>query len=121
MNDLTKVLRKLKTNKSRDPHQLINEIFKPGVIGSDLQISLLAMFNRVKSECEIPEIMQLANIISIYKGKGVKNDLKNDRGIFIMNVFRSIMMKIIYNEEYENIDMNMSDSNIGARKMKNKL
>ena len=63
--------------------------------------------------------MQLANIISIYKGKGVKNDLRNDRGIFIMNVFKSIMMKIIYNEEYEGINMNMSDSNIGARKMKN--
>ena len=96
MNDLTKVLQKLKMNKSRDPHNLINEIFKPGVIGSDLQISLLTMLNRVKSECEIPEIMQLANIISIYKGKGVKNDLKNDRGIFIMNIFKSIMMKIIY-------------------------
>ena len=49
----------------------------------------------------------------------MKNDLRNDRGIFIMNVFKSIMMKIIYNEEYEGINMNMSDSNIGARKMKN--
>ena len=28
-------------------------------------------------------------------------------------------MKIIYNEEYETIDSNMSDSNIGARKRKN--
>ena len=29
------------------------------------------------------------------------------------------MMKMIYNEEYEVIDYNMSDSNIGARKKKN--
>ena len=28
-------------------------------------------------------------------------------------------MKLIYNEEYETIDSNMSDSNIGARKRKN--
>ena len=28
-------------------------------------------------------------------------------------------MKIIYNEEYDNIERNMSDSNIGARKQKN--
>ena len=118
-NDLIKVLKNLKSNKSRDPHQLINEIFKPGVIGTDLQNSLLQMFNKVKLEFEIPEIMTLANIISIYKGKGVKNDLKNDRGIFIMNIFKSIMMKMIYNEEYQIIDNNMSDSNIGARKMKN--
>ena len=118
-NDLSKVLKALKTNKSRDPHLLINEIFKPGVIGTDLQNSLLAMFNRVKAEFEIPEIMQLANIVSIYKGKGSKMDLKNDRGIFIMNIFKSIMMKIIYNEEYDVIEMHMSDSNIGARKHKN--
>ena len=86
-NDLTKVLKNLKMNKSRDPHLLINEIFKPGVIGADLQKSLLSLFNRVKAQFVIPEIMQFANIISIYKGKGVKNDLKNDRGIFIMNNF----------------------------------
>ena len=118
-NDLTKVLKNLKMNKSRDPHLLINEIFKPGVIGTDLQKSLLFLFNRVKVQFEIPEIMQFANIVSIYKGKGVKNDLKNDRGIFIMNIFKSIMMKMIYNQEYDVIDLNMSDSNIGARKKMN--
>ena len=85
----------------------------------DLQKSLLVMFNRIKIEFTIPELMQLANIVSIYKGKGAKNDLQNDRGIFIMNIFRSIMMKMVYNEEYENIDSNMSDSNIGARRRKN--
>ena len=63
--------------------------------------------------------MQFANIVSIYKGKKSKNSLENDRGIFIMNIFRSILMKIIYNQEYETIDSHMSDSNIGARKRKN--
>ena len=63
--------------------------------------------------------MELANIISIYKGKGAKNDLQNDRGIFIINIVKSIMMKMIYNDEYGTIDLNMSDSNIGARKGKN--
>ena len=113
------MLQSLKNNKSRDPHSLINEIFKPGVIGSDLERSLLLLFNRVKKEFEFPEIMRWANIISIYKGKGDKSSLENDRGIFIMNIFRSIMMKLVYNEEYETLDRNMSDSNIGARKNKN--
>ena len=40
ISDIDKVLSSLKKNKSRDPHQLINEIFKPGVIGNDLKISL---------------------------------------------------------------------------------
>ena len=36
-----------------------------------------------------------------------------------MNIFRSIMMKLIYKDEYQTIDESMSDSNIGARKLKN--
>ena len=118
-DDLERVLKSLKKNKSRDPHYLINEIFKPGVIGTDLFNSLLLLFNRVKFEFDFPDIMKLANIISIYKGKGEKNSLESDRGIFIINIFRSIMMKLIYNDEYDNLDEQMSDSNIGARKNKN--
>ena len=117
--ELNTVLKSLKFNKSRDPHGLVNEIFHPNIIGADLEKSLLMMFNRIKMEFYIPEMMQFANIISIYKGKGTKNDLQNDRGIFIMNILRSIMMKMVYNDEYNIIDSNMSDSNIGDRKDKN--
>ena len=63
--------------------------------------------------------MQYADIISIYKGKGDKLDLSNDRGIFIVNVFRSIIMKMVYEDKYEIVDNNMSDSNVGARKQMN--
>ena len=59
---------------------------------------------------------QFANITSIYKGKGDKNDLENERGIFGINILRSILLKIIYNDEYENIDENMSYSNVGGKK-----
>jgi hypothetical protein len=117
--DLHKVLQSLKNNKSQDPHSLINEIFKPGVIRSDLENSLLLLYNRVRSVFEIPEILEWANILSTYKGKCDKSSLESDRGIFIMNIFRSIMMKLIYNEECDTIDSNMSYSNIGARKRKN--
>ena len=43
-------------------------------------------------------------------------DLSNDRGIFIVNIFRAILMKMIYQDNYDKIDKNMSDSNVGARK-----
>ena len=46
-------------------------------------------------------------------------DLSNDRGIFIVNLFRSIIMKMVYEDKYEIVDNNMSDSNVGARKHKN--
>ena len=98
---------------------MIREIFKPEVIGKDLKSSMLTMFNRIKQEMELPSFMEVANIISIYKGKGERLDLNNDRGIFLVNIFRSILMILVYNDKYPIVDKNMSDSNVGARKGKN--
>ena len=117
--DLIKVLRELKLNKSRDPHGLINEIFKPGVIGNDLQNSILILMNKVKAQTAIPEFMEFANIVSIYKGRGEKSSLENDRGIFLVNVLRNILMKLVYNDNYKIVDESMSDSQVGARRNKN--
>ena len=110
---------KLKDNKSRDPHGLLNELFKPGVIGKDMENSLLELLNKVKMEISIPAFMHLVNIVAIYKGKGLKMDLSSDRGIFIVNIFRAVLMKMIYEDNYDKVDKNMSDSNVGARRKKN--
>ena len=67
----------------------------------------------------MPEFIEWADITSLYKGKGDKLDLANERGIFIVSIFRGILMKLIYNEKYETIDSSMSDSNVGARRNKN--
>ena len=113
------VLKQLKNNRARDPHGLRNEMFKVNAIGDDLKESLYLMCSRIKDTLEIPELLKYANITSIYKGKGAKNDLQNERGIFCINIFRKIILKIIYNEEYENINENIFDSNVGGRKRKN--
>ena len=67
---LKTVLSALKTNKSRDPHGLIRDIFRPGVIGSDLESSLLTLMNKIRENCLMPEFIQWANITSLYKSKG---------------------------------------------------
>ena len=36
-----------------------------------------------------------------------------------MNLFRSILMKLVYKDKYQVVDGNMSDSQVGARKKKN--
>ena len=46
-------------------------------------------------------------------------EMKNDRGIFIITVFKKILDKLLYEDKYPHIDANMSDSNIGARKNMN--
>ena len=63
--------------------------------------------------------MEFANIVAIYKGKGEKSSLQNDRGVFLVNLLRSILMKLVYKDKYPTVDENMSDSQIGARKKKN--
>ena len=118
-SDLKKVLKSLKKNKCKNPHGIINEIFRPGVIGQNLESSILTLVNKIKQEISIPEFMEVVNIVSIYKGRGEKSKLLNDRGIFIVNILRSILMKLVYQDEYSTVDDNMSDSQIGARKKKN--
>ena len=114
-SDLHKVMKNLKVNKAADPMGLVSELFKPGVAGKDLENSVLTLCNMIKSECKIPKFMELTNITSIYKNKGSKLDLNNDRGIFTVTCLRAIVDKLIYNDYYETIDSNMSDSNVGGR------
>ena len=92
-------------------------MFKYG--GSDLKKSMLKLFNLVKEKQIYPSIFQTANITSLYKNRGEKCDLNNDRGIFNVVKLRSILDKLIYNQKYPIIDSNMSCSNIGARKGRN--
>ena len=117
MSDLDKALSDLKNNKARDPAGYINEIFKEGIIGLDLKKSLLDMFNLLKVKRIIPEFMRHPNITTVPK-RGSLTELVNERGIFRVDIIRYILMRIIYNEKYPEIDMNMSDSQMGGRKGK---
>ena len=80
---------------------------------------ILSLFNRIKLENFFPEFMRRSDVSTIYKGKGKKSDLNNDRGIFIVSIFRSLLMKLIYQDIYDVIDKSMSDSQVGSRKRKN--
>ena len=117
IKDLEKVLKTLKNNKARDEHGHIYELFKYG--GVSLKLSLLKLFNCIKSQQTYPTILQKSNITSFWKKKGDKLDLDNDRGVFNVSKVRSILDKLIYNDIYSTIDSNMSNSNIGARKNRN--
>ena len=79
---VTKVLKTLKKDKSRDPMGLANEIFHPDVAGDDFIDAIIILMNRIKAEQVYPEIMELCNISSIYKGKGPRDDFNSYRGIF---------------------------------------
>ena len=94
-NNLEAAMKELKIDKSRDPNGWLNELFKEGVAGNNLKICMLNLFNRIKFD-----FMRKADVTKIYKGKGEKCDLNNDGGIFIVSIFRSLLMKLIYLDIY---------------------
>jgi hypothetical protein len=117
MEDLEAVLKTLKSKEARDPEGIDRAIFKTHMIGSNLKKSVLKLFNVIKSKQEIPSFMRKATVTTIPK-KGSKLLLKNERGIYIVNSLRSILMRLIYNQKNHTLDSHMSDSNVGGRKHK---
>ena len=82
MHHLEKAIKTLKKDKARDPNGWINDLFREDVAGFNLKLSMLKLFNKIKNENFIPSFMRKADITTLYKGKGSKSDLNNDRGIF---------------------------------------
>ena len=119
LQELEKVLNSLKRDKCCDPKGLVNELFSTKVAGKNLKTSLLMLFNSIKESDKIPSFMKIADITTIYKGKGSKNDINNERGIFIVSIFRSILMKLLYNDKIETVEKHMSVSQVGGRKAMN--
>ena len=115
LKELEKVLKSLKGGKSKDPDNYVSELFKEGVIGSDLKGSLLLLMNKIKSDQVIPECLRKANITILHK-KGNKLDLNNWRGIFVCSVIRKILMKLVHGRTYEQVACSMTDAQIGAKR-----
>ena len=113
MEDLDKVLHHLKKKKATDPTGLVNELFMIENIGKDLKDSILLMMNAIKNSHQQPEFMSMANVTSLWKGKGSKDDIEHERGIFILNILRMIKDRLIHNDIKKVI--NMSDSQVGGR------
>ena len=117
--DLEKALKSLKVNQCRDPNMMICEIFKSGVAGHHFKEAILDLMNLILNSFFIPDKLLKSDITSIWKNKGSKMDFANDRGIFILSIFRKILDKLLFINLYPSIEKGMSDSNIGARKNKN--
>ena len=111
------MIKKLKKKKSRDSCGFSNELFQMG--GSDLSEAVLNCMNNIKDQQVFPDCLQDCNITSLYKNKGSQKNMNNYRGIFRVNRLRSILDRLIFNDEYEGIDKNLTDSNIGGRKERN--
>ena len=50
LSNLENALKSLKNNQARDPMGLINELFKPGMLGDQMKFSTLSLMNAVKNK-----------------------------------------------------------------------
>ena len=87
--------------------------------GQDMEAALILLFNGIKINFEFPEYILRQNISTIFKNKGSRLEMNNERGIFILSALKKILDKLIYFDKFEEIDSNMFNSNIGARKGRN--
>ena len=99
MDDLKFALKHLESDKSRDPEGYANELFKESVAGDDLLLAVLKLMNMIKEKQKYPQILEKGNITSIYKKKS-RNDFKNYRGVFRVQILRSILDRLTYNDSY---------------------
>ena len=118
MKNLEDVLKSLKMSQSQDTMDLVNESFSLQNIGTDLKTSLLMLFNNIKNEVYIPEFFREVHITSIPKKKISALRLDKERSIFLVPKLRAMYMKLIYNSIIDDLEGQISPSNIGARRGK---
>ena len=99
MDDIKEVLKHLEKDKSRDPEGYANKIFKEEVAGTDLLEAVLKIMNMIKNRQQYPKILEKFNITSIHKKKS-NFFFENYRGIFRVQILRSILDCLVYNDSY---------------------
>ena len=60
-----------------------------------------------------------SDITSIPKNNHSRFDLENEGGISLITIYKKVFENLLYNEYSKDLDSNMSESNIGARKRRN--
>ena len=119
VSEVTYALKCLKRGKSKDPYDIPNELFKPDVAGTNLISAITKLMNRVKSELIFPTHLNVANVTNLYKNKGDKSKFDSYRGIFRIPILRNTLELLMHIDEYEKIDANLTNGNVGARRRRN--
>ena len=67
--------------------------------------------NKIKDKQKYPKCLEYCNISGIWKTKKNWNSFES--------IFWTILDKLIYIDKYKNLDKNLTDANVGARKKHN--
>ena len=120
LEDVKDAVKCLNTGIYKDPYSHPNEIFKSNVAGEGVLKAIVKLMNKLKENPKCyPSSMELCNVTSIYKNKGDRRDFDSHRGVFRTTALCNILNRLIYNDEYENVDQNLFNCNVGSVKRKN--
>ena len=107
-----KAIRKTKSNRAPDRSKWKAEWIKKG--REEMEKSLSKLFNRIEEERQVPRQWDQILIRSLHK-KGPKEDLGNQRGIFLTNIISKIYERVKLIQTEHNLN-NMSEMQCAARK-----
>ena len=112
-DEMEKVRRHLKKGKSPGRDGIPPEIFIEG--REQFQEPVLDLLNQIKQENTVPQQWTQVQVSTMYKNKGKKKQLLNQRGIFLKQVLSKIYGKLNMNRADEAMD-NIDKSQAGGRK-----
>ena len=111
--ELKQALRSAPNRSAPGPNSITYSMIK--FAGDRLLQCICHHFNTIVNKREIPEDRTELKIKSIYKNKGKKCDLKNQRGLFLSQTTTKLFEKMILNRISKDLDNNISDFQNGAR------
>ena len=99
MEEYGKVKKHLKKGKASGRDNLPAEVFIEG--GQKLEESVVQMFNLIKAESSMPHQWTQVQISTMYKNKGPRKRLVNQRGIFLKQILSKMYGKLNMNRAAE--------------------
>ena len=110
--EINNAIKKLKRKKSTGPDNIPNEIFIEA--NKETREIYREALNTITQTEEIPDEWQEGNIITMYKGKGMKGKCSNERGITLSSNFGKLYERII--NERAKKDISITDAQAGGKK-----
>jgi hypothetical protein len=116
--EIRNAINQLSSNKAPGANNIPAEAFKLG--GEVLVTKLEKVYKDCwpKSDTERASLFQSwreAEVITLYKGKGSRNDPNNYRGIFLLDVAGKILAKIVHFRLAGLVESSISDTQFGFR------
>ena len=112
IQNIIDAVKQLKRRKAGDSDGWQNEMILEG--GTEMNYSILHMFNQILEDQKIPSQWKEMTIKSIHK-KGSKLLMENRRGLFLTNILSKLFERVLENVTREQIQMSQYQSG-GQRK-----